>query len=190
MSVIGHGVEIVTSATRPASPFDGMQIYETDTRKMLVYNSSAWVEVNDLDNLGAAPAAIPRGLIAETKKTVTQNFTSSSPADVTGLSLTWTAESNRLYLLALNMVCAKDFNPGIGSISITDASNNVKATSLHTSTSAFVFFFTVYLTTYETGLSGSQTRKVRVATTSSNLDAPTASVTQPATFMVFDMGVA
>ena len=50
MSVIGHGVEIVTSGTRPASPFDGMQIYETDTNKVLVYNGSSWVEVNDLDN--------------------------------------------------------------------------------------------------------------------------------------------
>ena len=52
MSVIGHGVEIVTSGTRPASPFDGMQIYETDTNKVLVYNGSSWVEVNDLDNPG------------------------------------------------------------------------------------------------------------------------------------------
>lgn len=48
MTVIGHGVEIVTSSTRPTSPFDGMQIYETDTKKMLVYNGSAWVEIADL----------------------------------------------------------------------------------------------------------------------------------------------
>ena len=52
MTVVGHGVEIVTSSTRPASPFDGMQIYETDTKKVLVYNGSSWVEVNDLDSVG------------------------------------------------------------------------------------------------------------------------------------------
>jgi len=50
MTVIGHGVEIVTSSTRPTSPFDGMQIYETDTKKVLVYNGSTWAEVNDLDS--------------------------------------------------------------------------------------------------------------------------------------------
>jgi len=55
MSVIGHGVEIVTSSTRPTSPFDGMQIYETDTKKVLVYNGSAWVEVSDLDSTDGVP---------------------------------------------------------------------------------------------------------------------------------------
>jgi len=49
MSVIGHGVEIVTSSTRPASPFDGMQIYETDTRKMLVYDGASWRPTGNLD---------------------------------------------------------------------------------------------------------------------------------------------
>ena len=36
MSVIGHGVEIVTSGTRPASPFTGQMIYD-DT--CLLYTS-------------------------------------------------------------------------------------------------------------------------------------------------------
>lgn len=34
---------VVTSSTRPASPFTGQQIYETDTNNVLVYNGSAWV---------------------------------------------------------------------------------------------------------------------------------------------------
>ena len=41
---------ICTSGTRPASPFAGQQIYETDTSKSLVYNGTAWVQT---ENLGA-----------------------------------------------------------------------------------------------------------------------------------------
>ena len=34
---------VCTSSNRPANPFDGMVIYETDTDKALVWNGSAWV---------------------------------------------------------------------------------------------------------------------------------------------------
>lgn len=37
------GSIICTSSTRPASPFAGQQIYETDTSKSLIYNGTAWV---------------------------------------------------------------------------------------------------------------------------------------------------
>ena len=33
---------VCTSSTRPGSPFEGQQIYETDTDRILVYNGSAW----------------------------------------------------------------------------------------------------------------------------------------------------
>lgn len=33
---------VCTSSTRPASPFEGQAIYETDTDRMLVYTGSAW----------------------------------------------------------------------------------------------------------------------------------------------------
>lgn len=34
---------VCTSSTRPASPYEGQVIYETDTDKALVWNNSAWV---------------------------------------------------------------------------------------------------------------------------------------------------
>jgi len=34
---------VCTSTTRPASPFDGQVIYETDTDRIAVYDSSSWV---------------------------------------------------------------------------------------------------------------------------------------------------
>ena len=33
---------VCTSSTRPASPFEGQQIYETDTDKVLVWDGSTW----------------------------------------------------------------------------------------------------------------------------------------------------
>jgi len=40
-SIVKPGV--CTSSTRPASPYDGQVIYETDTDLMLAYNGSSWV---------------------------------------------------------------------------------------------------------------------------------------------------
>lgn len=42
-SVIRPGV--CTSATRPASPYDGQVIYETDTDLVKAYNGSSWVTI-------------------------------------------------------------------------------------------------------------------------------------------------
>lgn len=39
-SIVKPGV--CTSSTRPASPYDGQMIYETDTDRALVWNGSAW----------------------------------------------------------------------------------------------------------------------------------------------------
>jgi hypothetical protein len=40
---------VCTSTTRPASPFEGQVIYETDTNRVLVWDNSAWVMVLDTD---------------------------------------------------------------------------------------------------------------------------------------------
>jgi len=39
---------ICTSGTRPASPFEGQKIYQTDDNRELTYDSSAWVQTNSL----------------------------------------------------------------------------------------------------------------------------------------------
>lgn len=45
---------VCTSSTRPASPYDGQVIYETDTDRTLVWNGSAWVflSTGTSNNLG------------------------------------------------------------------------------------------------------------------------------------------
>jgi hypothetical protein len=41
MSVIGHGVDICTSLTRP-TPFEGLIAYETDTNRLIIYTNGSW----------------------------------------------------------------------------------------------------------------------------------------------------
>jgi len=103
MSVIGHGVEIVTSSTRPTSPFDGMQIYETDTKKTLVYNGSSWVEVNDLDSADGLSASGQtkldnQGLIYLTANSFTSaltvNITNVFTADYTNYRLVLSCDAS------------------------------------------------------------------------------------------------
>ena len=53
----GYGVGslkpgVCTSSTRPASPFDGQMIYETDTDLTKVYNGTAFVNVSALVRVG------------------------------------------------------------------------------------------------------------------------------------------
>jgi hypothetical protein len=37
---------VCTSSTRPASPFEGQAIFETDTDRMLIWNGSSWIIPN------------------------------------------------------------------------------------------------------------------------------------------------
>jgi len=53
---------VCTSSTRPASPFEGQYIYETDTNCTLVYDGSAWVVTVDADN--------PPGLVLVKSQTI------------------------------------------------------------------------------------------------------------------------
>jgi hypothetical protein len=46
---------VCTSSTRPATPFEGQAIFETDTDRMLIWNGTTWVIPN-------APAQNPTGM--------------------------------------------------------------------------------------------------------------------------------
>ena len=54
---------VCTSSTRPASPFEGQAIFETDTDRMLIWNGTTWVIPN-------APAQNPTGLELAKSQTV------------------------------------------------------------------------------------------------------------------------
>jgi hypothetical protein len=50
-SILKPGV--CTSSTRPAAPFEGQTIYETDTDLLKSYNGSSWVTIGPTMNVGA-----------------------------------------------------------------------------------------------------------------------------------------
>ena len=75
---------VCTSSTRPATPYEGQMIYETDTDKVLVWNGSAWY----------ANWNLPFGVMALT--TLTTNDTATTEK-VTITSSSFTAIANRYY---------------------------------------------------------------------------------------------
>jgi hypothetical protein len=111
-SIVKPGV--CTSSTRPASPFEGQMIYETDTDKVLVYNGSAWYA-----NWNTA-----WGKVAYVSSSTAQSSVSTAQ-DITGMSVTFTAVAGRhyrfeLFLPQLNGTVVGDR----ARIDIVDASNN------------------------------------------------------------------
>jgi len=82
-SIIKPGV--CTSSTRPAVPFEGQMIYETDTDKVLVWNGSAWYA-----NWNTA-----WGLVSVTNVTSGSGAVSAETLRITSPS--FTAIANRYY---------------------------------------------------------------------------------------------
>ena len=79
---------VCTSSTRPASPFEGQMIYETDTDKVLVWNGSAWYP-----NWNTA-----WGLVSVTNVTSTSSAVSVETVRITSPS--FTAIANRYYRIS------------------------------------------------------------------------------------------
>ena len=77
---------ICTSSTRPAAPYEGQQIYETDTDFLRIWNGSAWSQQWNM----------PWGVIGFTKSTTSQTGITTETL-ATGLSITFTAVANRYY---------------------------------------------------------------------------------------------
>ena len=87
-SIVKPGV--CTSGTRPAVPFDGQMIYETDTDRTLVWNGTAWYA-----NWNSAWGKV--GLATS----VTNQAGVSTVVDITGMSATFTAVTGRQYKTTL-----------------------------------------------------------------------------------------
>jgi len=54
-------VTICTSTTRPASPFDGQTIYESDTTRILIWSNSAWVGIAKANNVTVNSSGVISG---------------------------------------------------------------------------------------------------------------------------------
>jgi len=78
------GTIICTSSTRPASPFEGQTIYETDTKKQLTYDGAGWYP----------PWNQPWGVVG----VGTHDTGTAVSTGVSICSVTFTAVANRQYL--------------------------------------------------------------------------------------------
>ena len=101
---------VCTSTTRPASPFEGQYIYETDTDKTLFWNGSAWYP-----NWNTAWGFVAQATLGTSLSYIT------ATQDV--MSITFSAVANRRYRYTISGVVV---NSGSGSFNtvFADTSNN------------------------------------------------------------------
>jgi hypothetical protein len=128
-SLIKPGV--CTSSTRPASPFEGQTIYETDTDLVKSYNGTSWVTI------GPASAAAVTAIQAARVDT-SQTTTSTSYTDLTtsGPAVTLTTGTSalvivgaRISIAALSSSCYMSYAvSGSSTVSATDG-RSVNSTS-------------------------------------------------------------
>ena len=67
---------ICTSTTRPTTPYEGQVIYETDTNRVLVYDSAAWVMIADTDQPAGLQLIKTDTITSGTSKEITSIFSS------------------------------------------------------------------------------------------------------------------
>ena len=86
---------VCTSTTRPAAPFEGQAIYETDTDMMAIWNGSAWRYI--------ASATATNGTVLQvvTGSTSTLTTSTSSTYADTGLTATITPKSTSSKVLVV-----------------------------------------------------------------------------------------
>jgi hypothetical protein len=126
---------VVTSSNRPANPFDGMMIYETDTNLVRIWNGTAWKTLAYSDYTSGSVIQV-----ASASKTDTFTTTSSTYVDITGLSVSITPTSTSSKILVQYKVMASNATTSEGGylklvrdstdIFIGDAaSNRIRVTS-------------------------------------------------------------
>jgi len=171
-----RGPYICTAATRPGSPFQGQVIYETDTGSELMY-------------YGATTTWKPRwnqpwGYIGRNASSTSQTSISSE-TDLTGLSVTWTAVTGRIYRITLQVRVLQNTSTGANEAKITNSANTLQNKSTVSLTAASAFTHNIFA--FVTPSSGSVTYKGRLSTTAGTTDTVLSS-TQQAEFVVEDMG--
>lgn len=125
-NLMNQAVIVCTSGTRPASPVEGMVIYETDTDKLQVYGGAAWVEVATtaawstytptLTQSGAVTKTVTYARYQRIGRMVTAEFL---------LSITGTGTAANAVSIGLPFTAAQAANMAAGSGYIFDTSAGV-----------------------------------------------------------------
>jgi hypothetical protein len=126
----------------------------------------------------------PRGLMGYVVRTTGNTTLSGVTADVTGASITFTAEANRGYLITFSCTVNKP-SAGYIDVQFTDASNTLIADTLQGVGNTFASISFSLLQT--TNTAGSKTVKVR-ASTDAGVGTIYGTTGNPYTFIIQDMG--
>lgn len=139
--------------------------------------------------------ALPGGVKGYAKATAEQTSITTE-TDLTSLTVTWTATSARLYRISFHCVMINTDTFAATetiTVKVTDGSNVMSfeaiAAGVEGESGDTGGQITLVGVGYETGLSGSVTRKLRAVTTTSNAELR-ASATSPAFILVEDIGLA
>lgn len=143
---------------------------------------------SDGDVLTAAHlAGLPWGVMGYVLGGTSDQTGISAVADVTGLSVTFTAVSTRLYRTTVYLAISQQTSGGTVAVIIADgASTQVNRTDLTLATNDAAAVAFAHL---ETGASGSITRKVRVSTSAGTMTVRGAAALR-AYILVEDLGAA
>lgn len=99
---IGTGTVICTSSTRPASPFEGMEIYETDTDQTHIYNGSTWVTTGRIGAYTAFTPIITQS-VTVTKSTSYSSYTKIGRTVIWNFDFSFTSGGSASQVLAMTL---------------------------------------------------------------------------------------
>jgi hypothetical protein len=172
-----QAVIVCTSATRPASPLEGQQIYETDTDRMLTYTTATttWRQ----------PWNMPWGYIT---KSTSNSTTTGITTEVDVLTVTWTAVANRRYKISLLMHLMQMTNIATPMVAITD--NSLTHIQEWQQYAGPAERFVVHAFVEVSPSSGSVTYRGRVATSNDTINLNGQTTTRLHYMLVEDMGPA
>ena len=152
-----QSVIVCTSGTRPSSPTEGMTIYETDTDKLLIYTTAT--------TLWQPPWNMAWGAVATVESSAVEQGSITSVADVTGVTVTFTAVANRRYRIMADGIWFQTTTPGVGSFTITNGAGTLLTLGGRSDEfiGAAATQSSFHVKAYTTLTSGSQTVKLRAA---------------------------
>jgi len=181
--VVTPFASVAARSSAITSPVTGM------VSTLTTNDSDEGVEVYNSNGDWNPPWNLPWGVkVAGYASTTSNSSGTTSTTDWSGLSVTWTANTNRLYMVCASASVGSTSSGEVVSLLIADGSNNQKkADAGYINSASYGVGLSPILV--ETGLSGSVTRKVRVSRiTAIGTVTGAAASTAPAQIVVFDLG--
>jgi hypothetical protein len=130
---------------------------------------------------------LPRGVMAFVSRTTSVSALTTTVADITGMTVTFTAESTRLYRFTWTVTGQKVSSAGFSEINLTNGSNTQFATVVNSASAGE--YWNCSGSVLLTGLSGSVTYKLR-GLSGAGGSSPIAQANGPLTLVVEDVGPA